>query len=196
MEKELLRNMRRYAVMAAYAVVFLAVIASNADSYMDLRSWALAHDMTGIRSWVFPLYVDTFPFMGEVFLFVAMVDRWDWKIKLFPGAVIIAGLALSVGLNVGQVHTTDDWTQFTFSLPSSASGVALFLGSLMFDLIQANKPKPVDPFAPAVEIFADDLRAGKVPGLNKIRQACSVGEDKARAIQEHFKTIMPTLLTP
>jgi hypothetical protein len=51
-------------------------------------------------------------------------------------------------------------------------------------------PNPtIGEFERAAQTFKDDLAAGRVPGLNRIRATCHVGHVKAPQIQEHLSKL-------
>jgi hypothetical protein len=44
----------------------------------------------------------------------------------------------------------------------------------------------------AAELFADDLAAGRVPGIRAIRTGLHVGQDKASQVQAYLRTLTRT----
>jgi hypothetical protein len=46
--------------------------------------------------------------------------------------------------------------------------------------------------AAAADLFAADLEAGRVPGIRAIRSGLAVGQDRARQVQAHLRTLART----
>jgi hypothetical protein len=223
-----LMTLRARAQIVVAGIVVVSTVASIADSYLGLLGWAIGHGYSGLSAYLFPGFIDAFPLAGEITLFVAMVDHWDWKARVYPWIAIVSGLVVSVAANVGHVRTTDVLTQGTQGLPPVAAWMSLVVGLGLLKRIMANRPKaePVadaEPLAdwelelleePADEphdeldneledlldksgpdlekaaaTFADDLKAGRVPGLNRIRATCHVGHTNAPIIQRHLREL-------
>lgn len=148
---DILLRLRTYAVRAAAGIVVVAAGTSTTESYMGLRSWALAHGTIGAGSWIFPGMIDTFPLLGEIMLFVAMIDRWSWKAKVLPWLVITGGLVVSVALNTGHLISADVYTKLTQGLPPVAAWVSLVTGMVMFELIMRNRPVLAEVVSEVIE---------------------------------------------
>jgi hypothetical protein len=114
------------AALAAIAVLVAAASgAAFAESYRGLYAWAHEHGLTGGWAVIWPLQVDVFIAVGELALFVALVDRWAPRSRWAAWAVTGAGLAVSVAGNVGHVagHSVAD--RVTAALPPVAAAFAL-----------------------------------------------------------------------
>ena len=98
-----LSGARHTALAAIGVIVATATIASFAESYRGLLIWALHHGLSGTWAALFPLQVDTFLAVGELCLFVAMVDRWPTRSRWPAWVVTVGGLVVSVAANVGHV---------------------------------------------------------------------------------------------
>lgn len=141
-----------YAVRAAAAVVVVINVTSTGASYMGLRAWANGHEMIGAGGYLFPLFIDTFPLLAEVALFVGMVAGWSWRVKAVPAVIITLGVFLSVALQVG-VSKSPDWaTRATHGMAPVAAWLSLAIGTLIFELIVSNKPEVVPEAVPEDEI--------------------------------------------
>jgi hypothetical protein len=123
-----LRGPRR-AALAVIAVVLAAASAvALAESYRGLYDWARGHGLPGGWAAVWPLQVDTFLVVGELALFVALVDRWPVRARIPAWAVTLAGLGVSVAGNVGHVHGHDALIRATAAVPPLAAASALAVG--------------------------------------------------------------------
>jgi hypothetical protein len=123
--------LRRFRVAALWAIAALIAAASGAaftESYRGLYEWALHHGLTGFWAAAGPIQVDTFIGVGELTLFVAMVDGWRWRDRLGAWAVALLGLAVSVGGNIGHLAAADAQSRATAAVPPLAAFAALWLG--------------------------------------------------------------------
>ncbi len=65
---------RRAALIVVAVLVAAASLVSFAESYRGLFSWAHEHGLSGAWAAIWPLQVDVFIAVGELALFVALVD--------------------------------------------------------------------------------------------------------------------------
>ena len=68
---------RRVALVAIAILVAAASLVSFAESYRGLYLWAHHHGLAGPWAILWPLQVDVFIAVGELALFIALVDRWE-----------------------------------------------------------------------------------------------------------------------
>lgn len=156
---DFLLRLRKYAVRTAAGLVVVSTTTSTVESYMGLRAWALAHGTLGAGSFIFPGMIDTFPLLGEIALFIGLLGNWRWTAKILPWAVITCGLLVSVGLNVGHLHSADIYTKITQGMPPVAAFMSLVVGIAMFELIMKHpvpEPEPVEDVAEDEPL--DDVR--------------------------------------
>src|SRR6266567_6465552 len=99
----ILRGPRLAALAAIAVLVAAASLVSFAESYRGLYDWAHEHGLSGAWVAIWPLQVDVFIAVGELALFVALVDRWAPRSRTAAWAVTLTGLAVSVAGNVGHV---------------------------------------------------------------------------------------------
>ena len=90
--------------------------------------WARHHGLSGFWAAAFPLQVDTFIIVGELALFVAMVDQWERRHKAGAWAVTLLGLAASVAGNIGHVAAHDLQSRATAAVPPVAAFAAMWVG--------------------------------------------------------------------
>lgn len=211
-----LTSLRTGIVRGVTAIVVTSTVASTIESYMGLRAWAIEHSIVGFGADIFPLFIDSFALAGEGVLILAYIDHWRTRARVVPWVILTLGLAVSVALNVGQIRSTDDLTLITHGTFPVAMWLSLLVGTVMFKRVIKNKPKPDEDTAgePADEpepvqdgleyvpvptigkdlkvaaaAFEDQLKAGKVPGLNRIRTTLNVGHSKAPIIQAHLREL-------
>jgi hypothetical protein len=70
----------------------------------------------------------TFIIVGELALFVAMVDQWERRHKAGAWAVTLLGLAASVAGNIGHVAAHDLQSRGTAAVPPVAAFAAMWVG--------------------------------------------------------------------
>jgi hypothetical protein len=153
--EESLQTAYDYAVRAAAGVVVVINVTSTGASYMGLRAWATGHETVGAGGYLFPLFIDTFPLLAEVALFIGMVAGWRWRIKLIPVLINAAGTCLSVALQVGVCKSPDWTTRATHGMAPVAAWLSLALGTLVFELVVNNKPKTAEE--PVVTVVDTDV---------------------------------------
>ena len=124
----ILRGPRRVALAIIALVLAAASVVALAESYRGLYDWAKGHGLPGGWAAVWPLMVDTFLVVGELSLFVALVDRWPARARIPAWAITGAGLAVSVAGNVGHVHGHDVLVRATAAVPPVAAAAALAVG--------------------------------------------------------------------
>lgn len=125
----MIRQTARTVALAAIAVVIVAATATAlAESYRSLYEWALTHQVPAGWATIWPLMVDTFLVVGELTLFVLVLDNSPWWTRLAAWASTIAGLSGSVAGNVGHVWDTTPATEATHAVPPLAAAAALAVG--------------------------------------------------------------------
>jgi hypothetical protein len=123
-----LRVPRRAALAAIAVLVATASVVSFAESYRGLYAWAHEHGLAGPWAVIWPLQVDVFIAVGELALFVALVDAWAARSRVAAWAVTGCGLAVSVAGNVGHVAGHSPADRLTAALPPLAAAAALAVG--------------------------------------------------------------------
>ena len=86
-----------------------AILASAnalAHSYAGLYDWAVHHRLTGWQAMSWPAEIDVFLAVGELALYVAYLDAWPARQRVWPWATALTGLAVSVAGNVGHIQAT------------------------------------------------------------------------------------------
>jgi hypothetical protein len=93
--------------VALYAIAAIAILASAnalAHSYAGLYDWAVHHRLTGWQAMSWPAEIDVFLAVGELALYVAYLDGWPSRQRIWPWATALTGLAVSVAGNVGHIQ--------------------------------------------------------------------------------------------
>jgi hypothetical protein len=98
------------------------------ESYRALVIWADGHGLHGIWALLFPLQLDTFIGVGELALFVGLADGWSVRSRIGAWAVTHAGLAFSIGGNIGHVVGHDLASRAAVAVPPLAAAAALSIG--------------------------------------------------------------------
>lgn len=197
---QIVARLRQGIVRGVTAIIVVSTVTSTVMSFMGLRAWAAGHGMIGAGSFIFPGFIDAFPLAAEGVLILAYIDHWTTRSRVLPWVVLVAGMAASVALNVGHMHTTDVLTQITIGLPPVATALSLWVGTSMFKRVLANKPADADELVPVddgldlvrlAKVFAADIKAGVVPGRNKIRSLMKpCGHGNARKYQDHLRELV------
>lgn len=124
----ILRGPRRVALFLIGLVMSAATAVALAQSYRGLYDWAHRHGVPGGWAAAWPLQVDTFLVVGELALFVALVDRWPARARVPAWLVTLGGLAVSVAGNVGHVASHSALVRATAAVPPLAAALALAVG--------------------------------------------------------------------
>lgn len=123
-----LQILRAAALWAIGVLIAAASGASFSESYKGLYDWATRHGLTGFWAAAFPPEIDVFIAVGELSLFIAMVDQWKKRDRAAAWAVSLAGLAASVAGNVGHITGDDLASRATAAVPPLAAFAALWVG--------------------------------------------------------------------
>ena len=124
----ILRGPRAAALAAIAFLIAAADLVSFAESYRGLYLWALRHGLAGAWAAAWPVQVDVFIAVGELALFVALVDQWQARQRAAAWLVTLAGLAVSVAGNIGHVTSHAFAVRATASIPPLAAASALAVG--------------------------------------------------------------------
>src|SRR5260370_26637595 len=94
---------RRAALYGIGAIVILASANALAHSYAGLYDWAVHHRLTGWQAVSWPAEIDVFLAVGELALYVAYLDGWPARQRLWPWATTLAGLIVSVAGHIRHI---------------------------------------------------------------------------------------------
>jgi hypothetical protein len=117
---------------ALYAIAVIAMLASAnalAHSYAGLYDWAAHHRLTGWQAMSWPAEIDVFLAVGELALYVAYLDGWPTRQRIWPWATTLVGLSVSVAGNVGHIQPLPGQPVLLVDrLTAAASPLAAFAG--------------------------------------------------------------------
>jgi hypothetical protein len=117
---------------ALYATAVIAILASAnalAHSYAGLYDWAAHHRLTGWQAMSWPAEIDVFLAVGELALYVAYLDGWPTRQRIWPWATTVVGLVVSVAGNVGHIQPVPGHpVMLADRLTAAASPLAAFAG--------------------------------------------------------------------
>lgn len=143
-----LKHLTRWAALAGIAAITLtATGVAFAQSYDGLKIWADHHGLSGGWSIIWPLQVDAFILIGELALYVAVVERWHWTRHLLGWTVTLLGGVVSTLGNVGHVgggHTVQVYGTAAVPPIAATAGLAIGLQVLKWTLnLTPPRPLPV-----------------------------------------------------
>jgi hypothetical protein len=120
---------RRTALLAIAAIAIAASVNALAHSYAGLYAWALHHRLTGWQAVSWPAEIDVFLAVGELALYVAYLDGWPARQRIWPWATTLVGLIVSVAGNVGHIQPLPRHPVLLADrLTAAASPLAAFAG--------------------------------------------------------------------
>lgn len=165
---KVLRALRAAALWAIGALIAAASAASFSESYRGLFLWAIHHGLAGFWAAAFPPELDVFIGVGELSLFVAMVDQWKRRDRAAAWAVSLLGLAASVAGNVGHIVAGDLASRATAAVPPLAAFAALWVGlGTLKRVVGRSAPAAAGPAAAEVEqAEAPDAAKETVSNIN------------------------------
>jgi hypothetical protein len=67
-------------------------------------NWAAHHRLTGWQAMTWPAEIDVFLAVGELALYVAYLDGWPARQRIWPWATATTGLLVTIAGNVGHVQ--------------------------------------------------------------------------------------------
>jgi len=120
---------RRAALYAIGAIAILASANALAHSYAGLYDWAIHHRLTGWQAMSWPAEIDVFLAVGELALYVAYLDGWPARQRVWPWTTALIGLAVSIAGNVGHIQAVPGHpVALADRLTAATSPVAAFAG--------------------------------------------------------------------
>src|SRR5260370_25569829 len=120
---------RRAALYGIGAIVILASANALAHSYAGLYDWAVHQRLPGGQAMSWPAEIDVFLAVGELALYVAYLDCWPARQRIWPWATALTGLAVSVAGNVGHIQAGPGQPVILADrLTAATSPVAAFAG--------------------------------------------------------------------
>jgi hypothetical protein len=175
--------------------VAVASLVSFAESYRGLYLWAHRHGLAGLWAAIWPLQVDVFIAVGELALFVALVDRWTPRSRTAAWLVTLTGLGVSVAGNVGHVAGHSLAVRATAAVPPVAAASALAVGLGVLKRVverhhQDEAPGTVSPPVPgdaetaAMASLRTTLAAGNPWSQNQLMTRFGLTRAQATKVRE------------
>lgn len=155
----MLRKPRAVALFLIACLVTVASLVSFAESYRGLYLWAHHHDLSGTWAALWPVQVDTFVAVGELALFVALVDGWPTRSRVAGWLVTLVGLAVSVAGNIGHVSGHSITVRGTAAIPPIAAASALAVGLGVLKRVVGKHHQATEPDASVSTVPADSQNA-------------------------------------
>lgn len=120
---------RRAALCAIGVIALLASMNALAHSYAGLYDWAIHHRLGGWQAMSWPAEIDVFLAVGELALYVAYLDGWPTRQRIWPWATALIGLAVSVAGNIGHIQAEPGHPVIMADrLTAATSPIAAFAG--------------------------------------------------------------------
>ena len=153
----------------------------------------------------------TFIAVGELALFVALVDAWAFRSRLAAWSVTGLGLAVSVAGNVGHVAGHDLASRVTAAVPPVAAAAALAVGlGVLKRVVAQHGSAPVPASHPALpaalgnghaapegaseaaERYAAELARGQLPSVRRMRREMHLGQPRAQEVHAYLAALART----
>ena len=185
----------RYRILTASAVLLVAAIAA-VISYQHVVALAIRYGQPALAAYLLPVSIDGLVAVSSlVMLRAARIGvSAPWLARTGLVLAVIATLACNVGYGVAHGWPgalLSGWPAVAFVV---AAETAITMTRQRPAAPASEQPGTV-PEPPAglnghadraAEIFADDLAAGTVPGVRRIRREMHVGQPKAQQVREHL----------
>jgi hypothetical protein len=191
-----LRGARLLALVAIAVLVAAASVASFMESFRALYEWAHEHWLSVRWSAAWPLQIDVFIAVGELALFVALVDGWQHRSRVLPWVVTITGLAVSVAGNVGHVGWAAPVAEkATAAVPPLAAAAALAVGLGVLKRVVEHRPQithavgdfggvPSDVVEAAKASMRATVKAGNPWSVNQLAEQFSLTRGTATKVRD------------
>jgi hypothetical protein len=145
--------------IALNVIAVLAVLASAdalAHSYTGLYGWAIHHRLGGWQALSWPAEIDVFLVVGELALYVAYLDAWPGRQRVWPWGTALVGLAVSVTGNVGHIQALQGApVTVADRVTAAVSPVAAFAGLMIGLLVLKMSSQQADAREVAVSRVRD-----------------------------------------
>ena len=187
---------RRAALFAIGAIAILASVNALAHSYAGLYDWAIHHRLSGWQAMSWPAEIDVFLAVGELALYVAYLDGWPTRQRVWPWATALLGLAVSVAGNIGHIAAEPGRPVILADrLTAATSPLAAFAGLALGLLVLKMTRRQVSTGVPAVVsrpvlVLAAAAGSSEAPAAGSWPESCrsarrpaaeTVGQDGADA---------------
>jgi hypothetical protein len=148
---------RRAALQAIGAIAIAASVNALAHSYAGLYDWAVHHRLGGWQAMSWPAEIDVFLAVGELALYVAYLDGWPARQRMWPWATALTGLAVSIAGNIGHIqalpgHPVILADRLTAATSPLAAFAGLSVGLLVLKMTRQHASGPAQGKAAALAL--------------------------------------------
>jgi Protein of unknown function (DUF2637) len=120
---------RWLALAGITAITLSATSVAFVESYDGLKAWAEHHFLSGIWAIIWPIQVDAFILIGELALYVAVLEHWSWRRRAMGWVVTLLGGVVSTLGNVGHIGGDHSLPTYgTAAVPPLAATAGLAVG--------------------------------------------------------------------
>jgi hypothetical protein len=188
----------RWSMVGAVSVV--ALVAAFV-SYRHALTVVRANGESGALALAYPLTIDGLIYAASMVLLNAA--RQGTQAHWLAYAALGLGIAATLAVNVAAGLAYGPVGALVAAWPAPALVISYELLMLVIrGSVRATRPAPAAytpvPEPPtglnghghaAAEVFSDDLAAGKVPGIRRIRKELSVGQPRAQRVREYLAAL-------
>jgi hypothetical protein len=178
---------RRAALYAIGAIAIMASANALAHSYAGLYGWAVHHRLSGWQAKSWPAEIDVFLAVGELALYVAYLDGWPARQRIWPWITALTGLAVSIAGNIGHIqavpgHPVILADRLTAATSPIAAFAGLSVGLLVLKMTRQGIHAPVQEprIVPALVLAPppppNSMASGPQPGSSPTAGTRLVGE--------------------
>jgi hypothetical protein len=159
---------RRAALYAIGAIAILASANALAHSYAGLYDWAVHHRLSGWQAKSWPAEIDVFLAVGELALYVAYLDGWPARQRIWPWTTALTGLAVSIAGNIGHIqpepgHPVILADRLTAATSPIAAFAGLSVGLLVLKMTrQHTRARVLEPRIATALVLAPPLTAASM----------------------------------
>jgi hypothetical protein len=109
-----------------------------AHSHAGLYDWAVHHRLSGWQAKSWPAEIDVFLAVGELALYVAYLDGWPARLRIWPWTTALIGLVVSIAGNIGHIQAEPGQPVILADrLTAATSPLAHFAPALGWEIVSA-----------------------------------------------------------
>jgi hypothetical protein len=179
-------------IVSGVAIMAVAAVA-GVISYTHIYELTVQLHQPVMVARLMPFGVDGLIVAGSVALLQAAPGQaWLGWIGVGPGVVISLFANVESGIRYGRLAAI--WA----GIPAVAFSLATFILERWIKAQAVPEAVPVPHSGlngharQAAELFADDIKAGRVPGIRAIRSGLHVGQPKAEQVQAYLRSLICT----
>jgi Protein of unknown function (DUF2637) len=186
----------RYRTLTALAVLLVAAIAA-VISYQHVVALAIRYGQPPLAAYLLPVSIDGLVAVSSLVMLRSARTGVSapWLARTGLVLAVIATLACNVGYGVahgwpGALLSGWPAVAFVVAAETAITMTRQRPAAPATDTAVPEPPAGLNGHADrAAEIFSEDLAAGQVPGIRKIRGALNVGQPRATEVREYLQTL-------